>query len=131
MDSPHVVPARRPTVLIVEDHVDLREAIAVLFEYEDYVIAEAEDGAEALAYLQLGGPASAIVLDLIMPVMDGWEFLQAWRSDPTWRDIPILVLTGVPDNKLRRRELGEVAVLKKPFLFNELVAMMRRMMAVH
>jgi len=118
----------KPTLLIVDDHADLRDAVALLFEHEGYQIADADNGADALAYLRAGRPADAIVLDLVMPVMDGWEFLTQWRADAAWRDIPTLILTGLSMDRLRVEELGNLMILTKPFIFDELVAAVSAMM---
>ncbi len=128
MDPHRLTRPPRPTLLIVDDHADLRDAIGLLFEHEGYQIAEADNGADALTYIRSGQPVDGIVLDLMMPVMDGWEFLANWRADPMWRQVPTLVLTGVSDDRIRASELGGVMVLKKPFAFDELVAAVRAMM---
>jgi CheY-like chemotaxis protein len=118
----------KPTLLVVDDHADLRGAVSVLFEHEGYAIAEADNGADALAYVRSGAAADLIILDLMMPVMDGWTFLAQWRADPGWRDIPMLILTGVSIDKLRIGELGDSMILTKPFTFDELVAAVRAIM---
>ena len=116
----------RPTVLVVDDQVDLRDAIAVLLESEGYDVVDAANGREALKYLQNGTNVTAIVLDLMMPVMDGWQFLAARRRNAAWSRIPTIVVTGVAEPKQRTAELGDVAVFTKPFHFDELIAALRR-----
>jgi len=66
---------RRPTILVVDDHSDLRDALVVLLEHEGYRVADASNGAEALDYLRSGAPVNALIVDLDMPVMNGWDFL--------------------------------------------------------
>ena len=126
MDPHRLTPRTAPTLLIVDDHADLRNAVSLLFEREGYTVAEAENGADALAYVRAGKPVDVIVLDLMMPVMDGWEFLEKCRADRGWREIPTLVLTGVAADKLRASELGNVAVMTKPFTIDELIAAVRQ-----
>ena len=116
----------RQTVLVVDDQVDLRDAIAVLLECEGYIVVDAENGKEALKYLQNGTNIAAIVLDLMMPVMDGWQFLAARRRNAAWHQIPTIVVTGVSESKRRHQELGDVEVFTKPFHFDELFAALRR-----
>jgi CheY-like chemotaxis protein len=116
----------RPTILVVDDQIDLRDAIAVLLEVEGYDVVDAENGREALKYLQTHAHVAAIVLDLAMPVMDGWQFLAERRKDPMLRDIATIVVTGVSDVKRRQRELGDVTVFGKPFHFDELIRELRR-----
>ena len=116
----------RPTVLVVDDQVDLRDAIAVLLESEGYAVVDAANGREALKYLQNGTNVTAIVLDLMMPVMDGWQFLAEQRRNAEWSRIPTIVVTGVAEPKRRSEELGDLAVFVKPFHFDELMAELRR-----
>jgi CheY-like chemotaxis protein len=113
---------------VVDDHADLRDAMAVLLQHHGFAVADASNGVEALEYLRSDQPAAAIILDLIMPVMDGWEFLAAWRTDPAYKPIPTLVLTGVPVAKLRQDELKGTMILTKPFTFDELMEAVRTIM---
>jgi CheY-like chemotaxis protein len=116
----------RQTILVVDDHVDLRDAIAVLLEGEGYDVVDAADGQEALRYLHSGMNVAAIVLDLAMPIMDGWQFLAVRRNDPVLREIPTIVVTGVSDATKRQKELGDLPVFPKPFHFDELFAVLRQ-----
>lgn len=117
----------RPTILVVDDQIDLRDAIAVLLEVEGYDVVDAANGREALKYVQKNaGHVAAIVLDLAMPVMDGWQFLAERRKDPALSEIPTIVVTGVSDPKRRQRDLGDVPVFSKPFHFDELMGELRR-----
>src|SRR2546430_13876843 len=120
--------SEKPTVLIVDDHADLRDAMAVLLQHNGYNVADAANGVEALASLRAQKPAAAIILDLVMPEMDGWEFLAAWRIDPLYKAIPTLVLTGVPLARLRQAELHGTMILTKPFTFDELMNAVRTVM---
>ena len=116
----------KPTVLVVDDQVDLRDAIAVLLESEGYAVVDAGNGREALKYLEGGANVAAIVLDLMMPVMDGWQFLAERRRNPAWLKIPTIVVTGVSETKRRQGDLGDVEVFTKPFHFDEFFAALRR-----
>jgi CheY-like chemotaxis protein len=118
--------ASRPTILVVDDHMDLRDAIAVLLEGEGYDVVDAGNGQEALTHLRSRADVAAIVLDLAMPVMDGWRFLAERRQDPALREIPTIIVTGVSDATKRQRELGDLAVFTKPFHFDELFAALRQ-----
>ena len=102
--------------------------MAVLLQHNGYAVADASNGIEALEYLRAEKPAAAIILDLVMPQMDGWEFLAAWRTDPLYKAIPTLVLTGVPLAKLRQAELHGTMILTKPFTFDELMEAVRTVM---
>jgi CheY-like chemotaxis protein len=119
---------RRPTVLVVDDHSDLRDALVVFLEHEGYRVADASNGAEALDYLRSDEPVHALIVDLDMPVMNGWEFLAECRLHPTRRTIPTLVFTGVSIAERRRDELGSLPVFTKPVNFDHLLAALRRAM---
>src|SRR4051812_13659428 len=107
----------RPTILIVDDHSDLRDALSVMLEHEGYDVANASNGAEALEHLRSGQAVSAMIVDLAMPVMNGWDFLAACQQHAAWRDIPTLVFTGVGLMDRRRAELGSLPVFTKPVNF--------------
>jgi CheY-like chemotaxis protein len=82
------------TVLIIEDHTDTREALAELVEAEGHAHFEAGDGNEALHWLSEQKTLPCLILlDLRMPGMDGWDFLEAARANPEWSDIPVIVVS--------------------------------------
>jgi CheY-like chemotaxis protein len=115
-------PTRRP-VLIVEDEVDLREMMAQLLELEGVSSATAANGREALAYLRDGNRPDVILLDLMMPVMDGWEFLRHQRADAHLAQVPVIVLSA-----LDRSHVGDVPAaeyLGKPLDFARLLNLIR------
>lgn len=80
-------------VLLVEDHADLRELMRRMLEQEGWVVAEAENGRVALERVAENRP-ELIVLDLMMPEMDGFAFLEELRQNQTWRSIPVIVVTA-------------------------------------
>jgi CheY-like chemotaxis protein len=82
------------TVLIVEDEVTTRDALIELLEKNGRMIVMAGDGQEALQRLSTIPRPSLILLDLIMPRMDGWEFLRRQSADPAIASIPTIVLSG-------------------------------------
>jgi CheY-like chemotaxis protein len=81
-------------LLIVEDHPDSRKSLAMLLEACGYPTAEAADGRQALDYLHCHPPPGLILLDLTMPVMDGWQFRAAQRADPALNAIPTAVTSA-------------------------------------
>jgi len=72
-------------ILVVDDDFSAREVLTELLRDHGYSVISAADGREALNYLQVASPPGIIVLDLMMPVMDGWEFLQHQSHDPALR----------------------------------------------
>jgi len=112
--------SRQARVLVADDEPLIRALVTIAFEDAGYDVETAADGAEALAKA-CQRPPQAIVLDLMMPVMDGWDFLDAWRGQPASRTVPIVALSagcrreGRPPPAVR-------ALLTKPFDLDRLVA---------
>ena len=81
-------------VLLVEDHPDGREALTMLLRVEGFEVIGVDDGEAALAALRIGPKPCAIILDLIMPRMNGRQFLDAIATVAEWSRIPVIVLSG-------------------------------------
>jgi CheY-like chemotaxis protein len=124
-----VLPPRDSSaVLVVEDDPDMRAITVELLTLKGYVALAAKNGEEALRLLTEHRPA-LVLLDLMMPVMDGWQFRAAQRklSDRQLACVPVVLLTAVPGAQRHRRELGAVTVIEKPVTdFDELVETVRR-----
>jgi CheY-like chemotaxis protein len=115
------------TILVVDDHPIAREPLAKLLRHEGYETACASNGAEALAALNRCA-ADLILLDVMMPKMGGIAFLEAARRDPRWKDLPVIVLTGLLEGaELRRvRELKVCEVITKAkFTVEDLLTLVR------
>jgi CheY-like chemotaxis protein len=110
-------------ILIVEDDADLREMMAQLLSIEGFPTETVANGREALEYLSRGRFPQVILLDLMMPVMDGWEFRRQQRDHPAFSSLPVVVLSAFDGSRIA--ELG-TAVLKKPLDFDRLLEMVRR-----
>jgi CheY-like chemotaxis protein len=110
-------------ILIVEDDADLREMMAQLLHLEGYETALAANGREALDYLRVNGTPKLILLDLMMPVMDGWEFRREQQRDPEIARVPVVVLSALD----RGRAIDVIAddFLKKPLDFDRLLELVR------
>jgi CheY-like chemotaxis protein len=113
------------TVLVVDDDRDLTRLMSKFLKLEGFAAAEAGNGQEALSYLRGGGDANVILLDLRMPVMDGWAFRREQRGDPGLADIPIVILSGVGADTTH--EMGAAASFSKPVSFPEVVCVVRRL----
>ena len=104
----------RASVLVVEDDPSLRDAMLIELQSAGLRVLTAANGEEALAVARHGPRPSVIVLDLNMPVMDGWEFRAAQVLDPRLADIPVIVLTARGDADRQARSLGVASALSKP-----------------
>ncbi|MBZ4419094.1 response regulator [Myxococcus sp. RHSTA-1-4] len=109
--------APRRAVLVVEDDEDIRAAIAEILEGEGYEVAIAANGGEALDELEHLRRPCLILLDLMMPVMNGHEFLARIQDMPRMRGVPVLVLTAVSTEA----PPGARGLLRKPFIVEELL----------
>ena len=97
---------------MVDDDQDIRDALCELLEDEGYRAVSAANGQEALVYLNSREPPCVILLDLMMPVMDGWEFRRRQQSDPKFAKIPVVVITAA--GKYGAASIAAERVLPKP-----------------
>jgi CheY-like chemotaxis protein len=111
-------------VLVVDDDPDILDAICDILEAEGYRVARARHGGEALARVEAERP-TLILLDLMMPVMDGVSFAQALRARPAVRDVPIVVISA-DGNRQRAAPVEPVGYLSKPFDIDSLLAQVAR-----
>jgi len=119
-----------PTILIVDDEEDIRELIAVnLLREEDYKLLEAVNGLEALHLAKTRRP-DVIILDLMLPEMDGLTVYRNLREDPRTKTTPVIMLTarGRLEEKLTGLELGADDYLAKPFSPKELMLRVRNLL---
>lgn len=107
-------------MLIIDDDRDIALALVEVLEDDGYVVSTAPDGAKALAWLEANHPPDAILLDLMMPVMDGFAFRAEQLARERLRDVPTIVLTaGRIDDRVRA--LGAAAVWRKPLEVDVLI----------
>jgi len=97
--------------------------MAQLLSLEGFRAASVANGREALDYLQDAETPRLILLDLMMPVMDGWEFRRLQQADPALRSVPVIVLSAL--DQARATGLDATAFLKKPLDFDRLLALVR------
>jgi len=109
-------------VLVVEDDADIRDALRTLLEEVGCEVSTANNGSEALDALHGRERPQLIVLDLMMPVMDGWTFLERRREDAGLASIPVVVTTAAHNATAG----GVEAVLRKPYDLEDLAALVRR-----
>jgi two-component system cell cycle response regulator DivK len=105
----------RPTVLVVEDNGDNRIIMQAWLEHAGYRVLLANDGARGVATARMNRP-DVILMDVALPVMDGWAAVQAIKADATTTAIPIIALTALalPEDQQRARDVGVSAYLAKP-----------------
>src|SRR4051812_42605664 len=110
-------------ILIVDDDDDIREVLAVVLQAEGHQVEAAADGLEALDRLRRGSPPSLILLDLMMPKLDGESFMKVMARDSHLAHIPVCILTGHQDAREKAVRLGAVGYLVKPIELEQLTAM--------
>jgi CheY-like chemotaxis protein len=115
------------TVLIVDDDSAVRTALKELFETEGYAVAVASNGRAALNHLGAGLRPCVVLLDLMMPVMDGWDFRTEQLKDPVLKEIPVFIITAAGfSNQTIRVQFGDIPFVPKPPPHEELLAMVER-----
>ncbi len=115
-----------PVVLLVDDEGPIRTICRVNLEGDGIGVLEAADGDEALAQLRKERP-SLVLLDIMLPGIDGWSIAEQLAGDPAMRDIPVVFLSAraTQDDVLRAQELGAVGYIVKPFDPLELAGVVR------
>lgn len=107
-------------VLVVEDDAALSEMMGQLLHLEGFAPVVVSNGLEALKLLRLGFPVKCILLDLMMPIMDGWAFRREQQRDPAIAGIPVIVLSA-----LESRDVDALALFRKPLNFDALIRCVR------
>jgi CheY-like chemotaxis protein len=102
-------------ILIIEDDAPIRDSICELLEDEGYLVEAAANGQEALDMLRsLPAAPDLILLDLMMPVKDGFQFREEQRQDPALADIPIVIMSADGNVQRKVKQVGALSYLKKP-----------------
>ena len=109
---------------MVDDDSGVRELLMRSLSFEGFDVMEAANGQDALTQLRTGRHPSVIVLDLRMPVMDGWAFRIAQRADPKIARIPVVILSGADAHRFQ--EIEAVAALEKPVSLSQLADCLHR-----
>ena len=120
--------AKRPLVLLVEDDDDIRNDLGALLEDEGFDVLTAAHGGEALSILRGGARPDVILLDLMMPTMDGWTFRAEQLADASISAIPVLLLTAAAADETRT--LGAQGCIQKPIRLEHLFSEVRRVSRV-
>ena len=115
-----------PLVLLVDDERSIRTICRVNLEGDGLAVSEAADGAEALEVVRRARP-SVVLLDVMMPGVDGWDVAEQLAADDETRAIPVVFLSAraAPEDRLRAQQLGAVGYVVKPFDPLELAGIVR------
>jgi CheY-like chemotaxis protein len=117
---------RYKPILLVEDNGDIRTAIKVLLELEGYTVVTAVNGEEALQLLHAGLAAGLILLDLAMPIKDGFAFRTEQVQEPTLACIPVVVYSGASNVEDKAASLGVIGYFHKPVEIDQLLDLVQR-----
>jgi len=124
-------------ILIVDDDPDVLEGILAILESQPYRLATARDGMKCMEMVAEEVP-DLLILDLLMPRMDGWGVIREMRSEPRYASVPIMVLTTVVEDASRRRYELETGMamdvqeyVEKPVRPDELLRRVERLLAGH
>ncbi len=113
-------------ILVVDDDVEIRETLVEALRDRGYEALGAGDGIEALATLRSRQPWCLILLDLMMPNMDGWQMREAQLADPTLSSIPVVVVSATTDVSQAASKLDAVDYVTKPARLTQLLATIER-----
>ncbi|MCS7252989.1 MAG: response regulator [Armatimonadota bacterium] len=126
-DAPSHPPIRKPLILVVDDDYAVEELLRMCLEHEGFKVITARDGLEALMLLRRHKP-DVVILDIYMPVLDGWGVLEVIRSDENLRHLPVILLTveRSPHSIIRGWDEGIDCFISKPFDPADLIAIIKR-----
>lgn len=118
------------TILVVDDDASIREMLALTLELEGYRVLVAASGPEALRVVA-EEPVDLVTLDVMMPLMDGWQVADALRADHRTRDVPRIMISGMPIDHLMRAcaDRQAAAIITKPFDVDLVVRLVGKLFA--
>jgi CheY-like chemotaxis protein len=120
-----MTPQNDPTIMVIEDDQDILSTLETFLESEGYRVQAAANGREALDAINARGQLPALILlDMRMPVLDGWQFAAAFREQ-YGRAAPIVVMSAAADTAQRAKEIGATGWLSKPFTLSALLEILR------
>jgi CheY-like chemotaxis protein len=112
-------------LLIVDDDDDIVDTVRMILQRQGWRVESASDGAGGLAQLRAGLRPAAVLLDLMMPGINGWQFCDALRADPQLCAIRVVVVSGAGDVAEKARSVGAIGHLRKPFELSELIEVVK------
>jgi two-component system response regulator MprA len=120
--------APRHHILVVEDDRDIRETVVDILEDHGFEVTAAGDGQQALNFLDAGTMPDAILLDLMMPNMNGFQFREEQLKNATWARIPVAVLTADVEAKEKAQSVKADAFVKKPLKIQPLLDVIEQLL---
>ncbi len=117
------------TIFVIEDDPGISFVLSELLEGEGFKVQVAENGVVALELLQKHGVPSLILLDMIMPKMNGWEFAKEF-TEKYDHLCPIIAMTAAADAKQRAKDINAVDLIEKPFDFDQFLATIKKHITV-
>lgn len=127
-EKPDVVAFNSPTILIVEDDEVTSYMLEFLLQREGYTVTKANDGKEALKLIENSKPFDIVLLDIMIPYVNGFELVSHIRSQPAWGKTPVLMLSGKSQEKdiVKALDSGATDYIVKPFQPGEVLARIRK-----
>lgn len=118
-----------PRALVIEDDPIVARLLAHALTRRGFTVRSARDGRQAVEVLATTAPPNVVILDLMLPYMDGFELLQRIQATPRWESVPVIVLTSASREQsvVRALNAGATDYVVKPFRPEELIARVRRM----
>ena len=113
-------------VLLIDDDPDIRDSLSDLLTDEGYPVATACNGLEGLKKLKTDCTPCVILLDLMMPVMDGWQFRARQLSEPELAQLPVIILSAVTEIRRHAAEMKAADFLVKPFTLDRILSAVQR-----
>ena len=119
-------------IMVVDDEQDLREMVCLFIETEGYEVVDAKNGKECIEKLKDGCAPDLILLDIMMPEMNGLETIKKINEDPSWKNIPVVFLTAHMDSIAKTEErLLAKDYIKKPFELEYLKQKIDNILKIH
>lgn len=115
-------------IMLIEDNRDLINLLKLALQKKNYEVLTAENGKDALELIEKVGMPDLILLDMKMPIMDGWEFAKKF-GDQYGRQAPIVVMTAAEDSKTRAMEIGADSYIGKPFELENLFELIKSILS--
>ena len=118
-------------ILIVENEIDIREILQEFFEGEGFEVSTAQHGLDAIHHLSTQKHPDVILLDLMMPVMSGSEFMMKRESNPEWGKIPVVIMSASNENKKDTSQFGLHWKIQKPLQLDDLFSVVTEAFQTH